>query len=161
MKRKNIRQKRKDRKRAFGVCESILLKLQPHFCYWPDSRSPNAVKSYSQTEEERKRERQTERERERSREGERHPHAVTAYFQSNRASCETLEANRLQSTEAPVVPNDIMSLTLNTRVCTCMCVTLSVCVPGLIAGVVCSSRGMVGVTVSGRVVVSANRNKKH
>lgn len=33
-------------------------------------------------------------------------------------------------------------------------------VPDLIAGVVCSSRGTVGVTVSGRVVVSANRNKK-
>ena len=34
-----------------------------------------------------------------------------------------------------------------------------VSVPGLIAGVVCSSRGMVGVTVSGRVVVSTNKNK--
>lgn len=66
----------------------------------------------------------------------------------------------------PIVPNDIMSLTLNTHVCTCVCdiegaQSTCVCVPGLIAGVVCSSRGMVGVTVSGRVVVSANRNKKH
>lgn len=32
MKRKNIRSKRKDRKTAFGVCDSVLLKLQPHFC---------------------------------------------------------------------------------------------------------------------------------
>lgn len=37
-----------------------------------------------------------------------------------------------------------------------MCVS----VPGLIAGVVCSSRGTVGVTVSGRVVVSAIGVKK-
>lgn len=39
-----------------------------------------------------------------------------------------------------------------------MCVCVSV--PGLIAGVVCSSWGVVGVAVSGRVVVSAHRKKQ-
>lgn len=38
----------------------------------------------------------------------------------------------------------------------CVCVS----VPGLIAGVVCSSWGVVGVAVSGRVVVSAHRKKQ-
>lgn len=38
-------------------------------------------------------------------------------------------------------------------------VCLRVCLPGLIAAVVCSSLGRVGVTVSCTVVVSANRNK--
>lgn len=40
------------------------------------------------------------------------PLAVRAYFHSNRASCGTLESNRLQSPEAPAVYDDIMSLTL-------------------------------------------------
>lgn len=40
-----------------------------------------------------------------------------------------------------------------------LCVYMCVCLPGLIAVVVCSTLGTVGVTVSGTVVVSVNTEK--
>lgn len=92
-------------KTAFGVCDSKSTSpFMLHYRYWPESRSSKAVKSYSHGERERKGGGGRERERESARERERDPQAVTAYFQSNRASCGTLEANGLQSAEAPVVP---------------------------------------------------------